>query len=119
VTNPGFDYARFNVPYLQKWDRMMGAVIKKWDSYRHMITDHTNSDREPLDRVSDWMDFTSYSGMAVAPPWLQQVAGSYGVASTHARDSGIYRIYYSPAKRRKCVEGRRSPEVGGRSELRR
>ncbi len=40
----------------------------------------------------------------------------YGVASTHARYPGIYRIYHSPPERRKCVEGRRSPEVGGRSE---
>jgi hypothetical protein len=127
VTNPGFDYARFNVPYWQKWDRMLryawardlilsvvldwndskvhpaaggpdelryfryavarlgaysnlnwdlgdditayhndewahlvGPLIKKWDPYRHLITDHPNSDREPLDRVSDWMDFTSF-----------------------------------------------------------
>jgi len=127
VTNPGFDYARFNVPYWQKWDRMMryawardmilsavldwndskvhpaaggpdelryfryavarlsaysnlnwdlgdditayhndewahlvGPLIKKWDPYRHLITDHPNSDREPLDRASGWMDFTSF-----------------------------------------------------------
>jgi len=127
VTNPGFDYARLNIPYWQKWDRMMrhawakdmilsvvldwndskvhpaaggpdelryfryavarlgaysnlnwdlgdditayhndewahlvGPLIKKWDPYHHLITDHPNSDREPLDRVSDWMDFTSF-----------------------------------------------------------
>jgi len=127
VTNPGFDYSRFNLSYWQKWDRMMryawakdmilsvvldwndskvhpaaggpdelryfryavarlsaysnlnwdlgdditayhddqwahlvGPLIKKWDPYRHLITDHPNSDREPLDRVSEWMDFTSF-----------------------------------------------------------
>jgi len=127
VTNPGFDYSRFHLPYWQKWDRMMryardrdmiisavldwndskvhpvaggadelryfryaaarlsaysnlnwdlgdditayhtdewahlvGPLIKKWDPYAHLMTDHPNSDREPLDRTGDWMDFTSF-----------------------------------------------------------
>lgn len=127
VSNPGFDYSRFNLAYWQKYERMlryarerdmiisvifdwndskvhpaaggedeqryfrytasrlsafsnvtwdlgdditayrneawahlMGTLLKKWDAYQHLATNHPNSDREILDRKSDWLDFTSF-----------------------------------------------------------
>jgi hypothetical protein len=149
VTNPGFDYTRFNLPYWQKVERMLryarerdmilsvvfdwndskvhpaagsedelryfrygavrlgaysnvnwdlgdditayhndewahqvGTLLKKWDAYRHLATDHPNSDREPLDRPSVWMDFTSFQmwrrpvhGWMVAQRRKQQALG--------------------------------------------
>jgi hypothetical protein len=127
ISNPGFDYSRFNLPYWQKYERMlryarekdmiisvifdwndskvhpvaggedeqryfrytvarlssfsnvtwdlgdditayrdekwaylMGPLLKKWDAYKHLATNHPNSDREILDRKSDWLDFTSF-----------------------------------------------------------
>ncbi len=42
------------------WAHLTGRLLKKWDVYRHLATNHPNSDREPLDRASDWMDYTSF-----------------------------------------------------------
>ncbi len=128
VTHPGFDYTSFDVPYWQKFERMLsyarekdmiisvildwndsgrvhpaagsedelryfrsaaarlsaysnvnwdlgdditayrddawahkvGPLLKQWDVYKHLVTNHPNSNREPLDRASEWMDFTSF-----------------------------------------------------------
>ncbi len=43
-----------------KWARLIGTSLKRWDIYHHLVTNHPNSDREPLDRAGDWMDYTSF-----------------------------------------------------------
>ena len=42
------------------WAHKVGPLLKQWDVYKHLATNHPNSNREPLDRASDWMDFTSF-----------------------------------------------------------
>lgn len=42
------------------WAHQMGTLLKERDTYKHLATNHPNSDREPLDRASDWMDYTSF-----------------------------------------------------------
>ena len=44
----------------EEWAHLMGTLLKKWDAYNHLATNHPNSDREILDRKSDWLDFTSF-----------------------------------------------------------
>ena len=43
-----------------KWARLVGTSLQKWDVYRHLISNHPNSDREPLDRQGEWMGFASF-----------------------------------------------------------
>jgi hypothetical protein len=42
------------------WAHQMGTLLKKWDAYHHLATNHPNSDRELLDRKGEWLDFTSF-----------------------------------------------------------
>ncbi len=44
----------------EEWAHLMGTLLKKWDGYNHLATNHPNSDREILDRKSGWLDFTSF-----------------------------------------------------------
>lgn len=44
----------------EKWARLIGASLKKWDVYHHLASNHPNSDREPLDRAGDWMGYASF-----------------------------------------------------------
>ncbi len=41
------------------WAHETGTLLKKWDPYRHLATDHP-TDNAHQDRTSEWFDFTSF-----------------------------------------------------------
>lgn len=43
-----------------QWAHLIGTSLARWDVYRHLATNHPNSDREPLDRDGAWMTHTSF-----------------------------------------------------------
>ncbi len=41
------------------WAHKMGTLLKGWDAYHHLATDHPVNN-EQQDRTADWFDFTSF-----------------------------------------------------------